>query len=155
MSELMPSTLLTEQHQQLDCALEKLMAGAGDHALLQQVIDALKLHIYVEEALMFPLVNTGRLKMPLAVMRDEHGQMWDLMSQLQDICLSGSNINQYVIELFKTIFKLFQLHNPKEEDIIYPAINEYHLTDFEPGSLIDDINDAVLPTGWVCAARRS
>jgi len=145
---------LTEQHFALDAALNRVMAGQGDHAILQSVIDALTLHIYVEEDLMFPLVNSQRLRMPLAVMRDEHGQLWDLLMQLQPVCQKTLPIDASVVAICQRMFALFQLHNPKEEDIIYPAIDDYHQHDQEPGSLVDDIADAVLPDGWVCAARR-
>jgi len=146
MNDIQPSALLEEQHQQLDRNMEQLLAGQGDLELLQT---DLRRHLYIEEALLFPLVNSRRLAMPLGIMRAEHGQMWDLLAVLDETTDTAARRR-----VCQQLFELFAQHNPKEEDVIYPAIDDYHANDHQPGSLLDDINEAELPDGWVCEARR-
>lgn len=146
MNDIQPSALLEEQHQQLDRNMEQLLAGQGDLGLLQT---DLRRHLYIEEALLFPLVNSRRLAMPLGIMRAEHGQMWDLLAVLDETTDTAARRR-----VCQQLFELFAQHNPKEEDVIYPAIDDYHANDHQPGSLLDDINEAELPDGWVCEARR-
>lgn len=146
MSDIQPSSLLEEQHRQLDRNMELLLAGQGDPGLLQA---DLRRHLYIEEALLFPLVNGRRLAMPLGVMREEHGQMWDLLAVLDET--TDAVARRCACQ---QLFDLFAQHNPKEEDVIYPAIDDYHANDHQPGSLLDDIDGAELPDGWVCGARR-
>lgn len=156
MEKTPPSQLLIEQHRQLDHALLGLQAGTHP-GLLADILRQLQRHIYIEEALLFPLVNPRALKMPLAVMRDEHGQMWRLMQQL----IAGSAtqadsavLNPYCLDPCQQLFQLLELHNPKEEEIIYSALDAYDANDFEPGSLAEDITLAEMPANWACAAYR-
>lgn len=157
MEKTPPSKLLIEQHRQLDAQLLNLQTGAYSPTLLANTIHQLKRHIYIEEELLFPLVNSRALKMPLAVMRDEHGQMWQLMQQLSACHATQADAtapNQHCLALCQQLFQLLELHNPKEEEIIYSALDVYNANDVEPGSLAEDIANAKLPANWVCAAHQ-
>ncbi|CBL45017.1 hypothetical protein HDN1F_14340 [gamma proteobacterium HdN1] len=149
-----PAQILLQQHRQLDQQIALLMDGRGDAWVLARVIQQLVLHLYVEEDLMFPLVNSPRLRMPLAVMRDEHGQIWDLLQALSRFSSKAAPLEESVKVMCQQLLDLFALHNPKEEDIVYPAIDHYNETDLAEPSLVDDIVNAELPVGWVCEARR-
>lgn len=162
MTDIQPSQLLQAQHQGLDDNLQQLADGQGNQQLLDATLQQLRLHIYIEEALLFPLLNQRQLAMPLGVMRSEHGQMWNLIEQLDYPSRPSDSAPNTAVEPLDTaathacqaLFELCDQHNPKEEDITYPAIDDFHANDHEPGSLIDDINNAQLPRNWTCAARR-
>lgn len=163
MTNIQPAQLLQTQHRMLDINLQRLQTEQANSPLLYSTLQLLLLHIYIEEELLFPLLNQRQLAMPLGVMRAEHGQMWDLIEQAGgDLNCATSNSLEAVAppltpttqQACRALFELCAQHNPKEEDIIYPAIDNFHVNDQEPGSLIDDINTAQRPAAWVCAARR-
>jgi len=77
-------------------------------------------HLQQEESILFPAFEqaTGMTMGPTQVMRGEHVQMRQLVSQLTD-ALSGQDKEQY-LGLSETLMILMQQHNMKEEQMLYP-----------------------------------
>lgn len=93
-------------------------------------VSELETHLQAEEQVLFPQFEaaTGMTQGPTAVMRMEHGQIRQLVSQLQ----------QAIVEQDQAAFAgqadalmmLLQQHNMKEEMMLYP-MSEQHLSNSE------------------------
>ena len=92
-------------------------------------------HFKIEEEVLFPTFeeNTGMIGGPTEVMRMEHTQMKGILSQMQAAVASGDFGS--IAGLGETLVILMQQHNMKEENMLYPMM-EQHLSD-QLSSLID------------------
>lgn len=81
-------------------------------------------HITVkEEGILFPAIEAVNGPMgPTQVMRGEHEQMRALVSQLDDAVKAKDS--QQFLGLSETLMMLMQQHNMKEEQILYPMIDQ-------------------------------
>lgn len=80
----------------------------------------LEAHFATEEQVLFPAFEaaTGMTGGPTQMMRLEHAQMRDLMSQL-DAAVARRDRNAFA-GIADTLLILMQQHNMKEENILYP-----------------------------------
>jgi hemerythrin-like domain-containing protein len=85
---------------------------------------AMEQHFSAEEEVLFPTFEerTGHTMGPTQVMRMEHQQMRDIFAQMQT-SLAGRDDEQY-LGLSETLLMLMQQHNSKEEQILYPMIDQ-------------------------------
>lgn len=123
------STIMTQQHRLCDehyAALEN-SAGESDweqataawRRFNQNMLD----HFDNEESVLFPAFETatGNTQGPTQVMRMEHQQMRSLLEGLQQAVE-----NQYaeqVLGVGETLMLMIQQHNMKEEQILYPMVD--------------------------------
>lgn len=84
----------------------------------------LNAHITVkEEGILFPAIEAVNGPMgPTQMMRAEHEQMRALVSQI-DAALAEKDKKQF-LGLSETLMMLMQQHNMKEEQILYPMIDQ-------------------------------
>ena len=144
-----PSKLLAVQHQHIDQGVEGIVSGTGDAAALVAALRLLRQHLYIEEAALFPPLETSGLTMPVFVMKREHGQMWPLIVRLEAACTAGAGAETLRADC-ATLLQLLNMHNPKEEQIVYTAADRYEPA--HPGeSLVAAMAAAKMPDGWVCA----
>ncbi len=86
--------------------------------------EAIKRHFRIEEEILFPgfekLSNstTG----PTAMMRSEHAQMNDLLARMS-LALESDDLDEYLGDA-DTLLIIMQQHNAKEEQILYPMIDQ-------------------------------
>lgn len=145
----LPSQLLTAEHRQIDIGIKAVADGGGQVAALAEALALLRRHLYVEEAILFPpLVKTG-LTMPVFVMRREHGEMWPALTRLANGCAAGTALDG-LRQGALWLFRLLQVHNGKEEDIVYAAADRMVGTGAGAG-LVAALQAAQMPAGWVCA----
>lgn len=149
MDETRASQLLIRQHRTIDAGIQGVVDGSGKRETLAESLALLRLHLYVEEELLFqPLTETG-LTMPVFVMKREHGQMWPLMQTL-DRGAAGDAPLEALLEPAKALFQLLQVHNPKEEQIVYTAADKLTQEQTD-GPLIEALEAAQVPADWACA----
>jgi iron-sulfur cluster repair protein YtfE (RIC family) len=81
-------------------------------------------HFSVEEEVLFPAFEqrTGMAGGPTQVMRGEHVQMRDLLRQM-DEALAQKNADGFG-GAAETLLIMMQQHNMKEENILYPMIDQ-------------------------------
>ena len=93
---------------------------AGCETASAQLLGELEAHFATEEQVLFPAFEaaTGMSGGPTQVMRMEHAQMRQLMTQMAD-ALKGRDRNAYG-GAADTLLILMQQHNMKEENILYP-----------------------------------
>lgn len=152
LNDELPSRWLTRQHRQLDELLQQALAGTGDLARVRAGMDLLRLHLWVEEEILFgPVADTG-LAMPIYIMQYEHAQMWPPLQELSAACDAGA-AHEALCAPGRALYELFRAHNPKEEDLIYAVLDRVTAAGGLQG-LQSVFRDAAVPEGWVCRGRR-
>ncbi|MDN5864847.1 MAG: hemerythrin domain-containing protein [Gammaproteobacteria bacterium] len=148
MDDITPGELLTRQHRKIDAGIQGLIDGSGGRAKLAESLALLRLHLYVEEELLFqPLAKSG-LTMPVFVMKREHGEMWPLLENLDAGCGSAAPL-ETLHGPAKELFQLLQIHNPKEEQIVYAAVDKLS-REKTGGPLVEALESATVPDDWTC-----
>jgi len=84
----------------------------------------LEAHFGAEEELLFPAFEeaSGMRQGPTQVMRMEHGQMRELLTQMQ-AAVSARDADAFA-GAAETLLILMQQHNMKEENILYPMCDQ-------------------------------
>ena len=124
----MISEYMSGDHQRCDeiftAAEASAASGKVDAALLQSLIDAMQRHFTIEENVLFPTYEqrTGNTSGPTQVMRMEHQQMRNLFTEMTQA--SDENDAEELAGLCDTLLILMQQHNMKEENILYPMIDQ-------------------------------
>lgn len=143
------SALLERQHREIDAALRPMLEGGGEREALAAALALLRRHIYLEEALLFPLLQERGLQGPIHVMKYEHGEMWPLLETLEAGCRDGQALAA-LRGRCQALFTLLRVHNPKEEQVIYTAGDEIATQGAGHGRLVAELEAAVMPDGWRC-----
>ncbi len=83
-----------------------------------------ELHFAMEEEVLFPRFEevTGHAGGPTAVMRDEHAQMRAVLADM-DLAIEDGETAGF-LDHAETLLVLTQQHNLKEEQILYPMMDE-------------------------------
>ncbi|MGB6101327.1 MAG: hemerythrin domain-containing protein [Comamonas sp.] len=143
MSAQSASELLQQQHRDIDFGIQGAMDGSSDQVELLRSLDLLRAHLHLEETVLFPALE-GSVGLSIMVMEREHGLMWPLMESLAAACRGGASLESMEDDLDE-LFGLLQVHNPKEEQILYGVADEH-------AGLADALAAARLPEGWTCKA---
>lgn len=121
---------MTAHHRRCDAAFARAraMAAASDWAGLARDGEAflreIERHIEVEEGLLFPAFEerTGMSSGPTEVMRIEHEQMRILFARMRTATAAKDRAEyENAAEAF---LSLMQQHNAKEEDMMYPMLDQ-------------------------------
>ena len=142
------SSALEREHREIDRAIEAFVANTADPVPLQCAIDALRRHIYLEEAFLFPPLREGGLSMPIFVMVREHGDLWDAMDGLEELLAQGAS-GDGTAKACRSLLEQLDQHNTKEEPVIYPQA-DHNLSDEATTQLQSFIESGRMPDGWVC-----
>lgn len=138
------------EHRQIDGGIEDFMAHPADAAPLRRSMDALRRHIYLEEDFLFPPLREAGLVMPILVMIREHGEIWQAMDRVAEL-LDANAASETVIEACRDLLQLQEIHNAKEEPIVYPQADEKLSFDVA-ARLQAYLDSSTLPEGWICQA---
>lgn len=121
-----PTEPLQQHHKHCDdlFAAAEALAHTGDwpacETMAAKFCDEIEAHFATEEQVVFPAFSaaTGMSGGPVAVMRMEHAQMRDLLTQMK-AAVKARDRNGYG-GAADTLLILMQQHNMKEENILYP-----------------------------------
>lgn len=149
MDTVLPSQMLTDQHRRIDRGIQAIAEADGSTSELAESLSLLHLHLYIEERLLFPPLVESGLTMPVFVMKREHGQMWPLLQILMAGCVHASRAGRLQADA-RDLFRLLQIHNTKEEQIVYTAADRLVASPAD-GPLTRTLAAAQVPDGWVCA----
>ncbi len=146
------SALLEQEHHDIDAGIEAFVVGLDRDELrvedLGRAGAALRRHIYLEEAFLFPPLRAAGLLAPVLVMLREHGEIWRTLDAIDG--LDAAAAPDAVRERCRELLDQLAAHNAKEEPIIYPRGDEA-LDDEQTVELLDFIDSGQMPDGWVCA----
>ena len=143
MSPNQPSALLEQQHRRIDEGIKAALQGAAPRAVLVEALQRLREHIHLEEAVLFPPLERAGLTMPIFVMQREHGQMWPLIETLTAADVGAPDAG-------RELFQMLQIHNPKEEQILYKTADQVNEAGND-NALLQALQAARMPAGWACA----
>lgn len=123
-------SVLAQDHQTCDgmFAETEVAVGRADFAAarsgFERFREAMQRHISAEEKIVFPAYEdkTGDRSGPTEIMRSEHQMMRELFVKL-DAALAQQQAKQYLGQA-ETLLMLMQQHNIKEENILYPMIDQ-------------------------------
>jgi iron-sulfur cluster repair protein YtfE (RIC family) len=146
---------LEREHQLVDEGIEAFAADpsspqASDR--LAAAITALRRHIYLEEEFLFPAVyaaDPAGLRASLAVMLREHGQMWRVLDEVEQIVRDDGD-TPAALSLCHRLAIQLQHHNRKEERVVYPLAD----TAIPPRRLAQFLESGRRPDDWVCIRLR-
>lgn len=151
------SAVLEAEHRWIDERFVRfrasLEAGRAEAGPYEEAAAKLRRHIYPEEELLFPKVETRGLAGPTTVMMAEHGEIWQQLGAVSDL-LSGGTEPSQILEVFEALLGLLADHNAKEEQIFYPASDQL-LTEEELVAVVTEVEEAEAPEGWLCRADRA
>ena len=139
-----PSNFLESQHRRIDEGIQQALCSSAASETLTKALQLLREHIYLEEAVLFPPLERAGLTMPIFVMQREHGQMWPLIAELLTADAATAQ------EPGRALFQMLQIHNPKEEQILYKAADQVDEAGND-GALMQALQAARMPAGWACA----
>lgn len=147
---------LERDHREVDNTVEGYANGTatGTRAQLglKRAVEELRRHIYVEEELLFPPLRQAGMTGPILVMLREHGQMWPILDTL-DQALRDDASEEVLRSACRQLLALLQQHNPKEERILYPQVDQ--VLGVDEGIAIREFLDAgQVPTVWTCQRPR-
>jgi iron-sulfur cluster repair protein YtfE (RIC family) len=146
---------LEREHHDIDDEIEvfaaRLATGEIDAEPLRRASAALRRHIYLEEAFLFPPLREAGMMAPVFVMLREHGELWRTLDAI-DVELALDPDPAALQKLCRELVVQLQHHNPKEEQILYPQADQ--VLHAEAGSHLKAfIESGELPEGWVCERR--
>jgi iron-sulfur cluster repair protein YtfE (RIC family) len=146
------ATALEREHHEIDAAIAAFSAAPQDPQPLLHAIRALRRHIYLEEAFLFPLLREAEagLMAPIFVMLREHGQIWGVLDALESAAATGAA----PALLCKQLTVRLLHHNLKEEKVLYPGADDV-LSPAAAELLRAFLASGELPEGWVCAKAQS
>lgn len=143
----LPGTFMTAQHHAIDRGVDGALDGSGTAAVLAEALALLRAHIHLEETMLFPSLAEEGLAMPVFVMLREHGQMWPLIERLEAACAAGADVAALQQADVLNLRQQLNIHNPKEEQIVYTAADQRADADGDP---VAELAAARLPDGWRC-----
>lgn len=144
---------LEDEHREIDEGIEAFIKESTPEtrAQLLRAIAALRRHIYLEEAMLFPPLRAAGMVAPLLVMLREHGQIWGTLDDLKRTLDSDPQTTRHLLHQLTV---QLQHHNLKEERIVYPQA-DVDLPDPVAARLRAFLDTGELPAGWVCAKARN
>ncbi|MCP4971981.1 MAG: hemerythrin domain-containing protein [Arcobacter sp.] len=129
------SSFLTQDHRDCDemfANLENIVASENwieVEKVFESFSNDLQHHFNMEEKVMFPKFEekTGMTQGPTAMMRMEHQQMLQILSQMnEDI---SKKQKDHFFGLSETLMMIMQQHNMKEEQMLYRMADSHLSTD--------------------------
>ena len=146
------ATLLEREHHQIDGGVEAFVAakdGEDRTSELLGAIQALRRHIYLEEAMVFPSLRAAGMVAPVFVMLREHGEIWRVLDELEAGVAAGAERGA-LLALCAQLAEGLDSHNMKEEQILYPRTDGV-MTAEATAELRTFFDSGELPAGWTCA----
>jgi iron-sulfur cluster repair protein YtfE (RIC family) len=144
--------VLERDHRDVDDAVEGYADGTAAGTLaklgLKRAEEEKRRHIYAEEELLFPPLRRAGMVGPILVMLREHGQMWPILDTL-DRELRDHPSDDVLRTACRELLTLLQQHNPKEEQILYPQVDQ--VLGADEGIAVREFLDAGhVPADWTC-----
>ncbi len=148
---------LEREHDDIDAGIEAFTTGleTGQPPVdaMLDAMAALRRHIYLEEAFLFPPLKDGGFFGPVMVMLLEHGRMWQIMERLEPLVRAGGR-DRRVKGLCSDLAAQIGAHNPKEEQILYPEADAT-LHARASAELRAFIESGAMPAGWECQHKHA
>lgn len=142
---------LEKEHRDIDVVIVSFIEGSGDVTSLMESLALLRRHIYMEELILFPRLSSHNLAltMHVSMMEIEHGYMWPMIRKLEDAANSGMSADD-MKNTCTALLELLQLHNTREEEILYAAADRMSPGGGGEPGLLSQVTDVHMPPDWTC-----
>jgi len=151
MSEITLSAALEGEHREIDAGIEEYARTAQERQPqvepVLRALGALRRHIYLEEALLFPTLRAAGLVAPVFVMVREHGEIWRSMDALE-AAVAADSAGPAAADICREMVRQLEAHNMKEEMILYPQADAA-VTGEASEALHTFLATGSMPEGWV------
>jgi iron-sulfur cluster repair protein YtfE (RIC family) len=148
------TTVLEPEHRWIDERFERFQTLLADGQVnaepFQEAAKALHRHMYVEEEILFPEVETRGLAGPVQVMYQDHGEISRLMNVVHGLIASGASTSDLEAAL-AAVIRVLGEHGTKEEMVLYPTADQV-LVGPEFAQLVQRVREEAVPEGWLCRA---
>ncbi|MES0489811.1 MAG: hemerythrin domain-containing protein [Leptospirales bacterium] len=122
--------LMSEEHKRCDDLFTEVESDVVDKnweegsSKYKRFMTSMVAHLASEEEILFPEFEkkTGSSHGPTSVMKMEHEQMRELMTQIQTAF--AEKTYDKLAGILETLMMLLQQHNMKEEHMLYPMADE-------------------------------
>ncbi len=121
---------------------QELARGQVDAESLSESLQALHRHIYMEEEILFPLLETRGLADVTSLLVQEHGDICRFGNAVVALIRRNAGCRR-IQNAFKALHSLLEEHNFKEERVLYPAADQ----------ILRQLKEINLPEGWRCRAH--
>lgn len=148
MGEQTLAAALEREHGEIDEAIESYLSSSGEGRAeyLARALRALRRHIYLEEAFLFPPLRDAGFVAPVHVMLREHGELWRTMAAIECSLAEDADARGEC----RWLLALLEKHNSKEEPILYPHVDGV-LGAPAGAALKAFLRSGRMPDGWTCA----
>lgn len=150
------SSFFENDHKEIDGFLNgfqaTLSSGKPDSVLFRNGAARLRNHIYWEEEILFPKAEKSGIRGPTEVMRVEHGEIWNVLSNMELILDSMTGTTQ-IQKLLSELTQLLKDHNIKEEQMLYPMCDQLIPPETSEG-ILKKTHTEKMPRDWVCVTLR-
>ena len=142
---------LEREHREIDRAIDAFLSGGVEQRdeFLNQAMEALRRHIYLEEEFLFPPLREAGFVAPVFVMVREHGELWRTMETIERE-LGAGEAGPELAGQCKWLLAQLENHDAKEEPILYPHADRV-LAGQASTDLRAFIESGRMPDGWTCA----
>ncbi|GAB4323495.1 MAG: hemerythrin domain-containing protein [Dehalococcoidia bacterium] len=144
------SSVLEHDHRQIDAGFSRfhdgLASGEWRFDAFASASNALRRHIYLEEAILFPPLRRAGMVAPVRVMVREHGEIWEALDAVGRAIETGGD-PAGAFGLSTMLQTILEAHNFKEEQALYPTADQV-LGDDVARQVQRALAEADVPPGW-------
>ncbi|MGC8505571.1 MAG: hemerythrin domain-containing protein [Thermoplasmata archaeon] len=146
----MLSEIFTDQHWKIDLLLGEFIKSLKENDQgveeLAELRKLLRSHIYLEESVIYPLVETNENHNGINGLEVEHAGIFRLLDKIQLYIAR----NDYVraTDRAEGLVRVLAAHNGKEVQTVYSVLDA--LPESEQAGIIDRIKQLGVPENWEC-----
>ena len=144
----MLSEIFTDQHRKIDALLvefiKSLKENDQENEELAELRKLLRTHIYLEENVLYPVVETGENHNGINGLEVEHAGVFRLLDRIQSYIARSDFVR--ATDRAEGLVRVLAAHNGKEMQTVYSALDA--LPDIEQAVIIDRIKSLDVPENW-------
>ncbi len=138
-------------NQRFETFRQGLARGQVDADPFAESMKVLHRHIYMEEEILFPVLETRGLVDVTTLLVQEHGEICRYGNAVEALIQRNAG-HRRIQTTFKALHSLLEEHNFKEERVLYPAADQI-LQGRELTQILRQLKETNPPEGWRCRAH--
>lgn len=106
-------------HDEFAALADGAAGGRFDPAALEDAVQSLRSHIWVEEQVLFPALRDAGAGGPVTFMVREHEEIWSHLDELEQILDQDQPDPRLAVTVWTALQQLLDQHNLREEGILH------------------------------------
>lgn len=144
----MLSEIFTDQHRKIDVLLAEFIKSLKENDQgneeLAELRKLLRTHIYLEENVLYPVVETGENHNGINGLEVEHAGVFRLVNRIQSYIARRDFVR--ATDRAEGLVRVLAAHNGKEMQTVYSTLDA--LLESEQAVIIDRIKSLDVPENW-------